>query len=373
MTGLSHKSARLIENHLNRCIIGNELGVRCVACAVSAHISRIIYNQQHPAAKISKDLLMVCGNSGCGKTQSIKLALESLNMPIPYAIIASNTLSCAGYKGRSVDTVLQALLTSAQDIINRNVFNYINSIDYGDEQKRKVILDNAKVRLAEQGILVFDEFDKLTATGEHAEWNGAILNQLLRMVEGGSGYGEDELSQRINTEQILFIFSGAFGNILNPQPTKTIGYGATTQRPPPIDIPSNEQLISMFGRELVGRITQYTRYYDLSEDDLYRILKQSQISCVLDYERLIETTNNTLIVTDDALRLVAKKAKENGTGARGLRTILGKAIYDAYYRVDGVFKNCNVIINADVIEGTAEPQIEQTNHRKGVLHAQTIS
>jgi ATP-dependent Clp protease ATP-binding subunit ClpX len=58
---------------------------------------------------------------------------------------------------------------------------------------------------------------------------------------------------------------------------------------------------------------------------------------------------------EDALRAIAKKAKERKTGARGLRSIMESVLLDTMYNIpsqDGVTK---VVIDEAVINGESEP------------------
>lgn len=372
MKKLTHISPREIESIINKSIIGQTDGVRTISKILSAHINRIIYNQSHPDSKIKKDLLLIAGNTGCGKTEAISVALKALDMPIPYAVIASNTLTAVGYRGKNTDSILLDLVASAKSIIYQNMFDYISVTDYRDEKKRATIINNAIIKLCETGIICLDEFDKLSPSQSASRDDGyasSLLNNLLRIVEGGRGFSDDELCQQIDTSDIQFVFAGAFTDLLNPKPAYEIGFGAEAIATPSVDVPSTKDLLGYgIGLELCGRITQRCRFYDLTEDDLYKILTESNISPTYDYERLIEQTSNKLHFDESAYREIARRAIAIGTGARGLKTVLGNSMLDILYDVDGVVRDSDIFVTADVISGNCKPEIKKHVNTKNVIY-----
>ena len=63
-------------------------------------------------------------------------------------------------------------------------------------------------------------------------------------------------------------------------------------------------------------------------------------------------------ITDEAVRAIAKKSLERKTGARGLRSIMEKAMMDVMYRIpsDDTISKC--IVTEDTIENNAMPEIQ---------------
>ena len=59
--------------------------------------------------------------------------------------------------------------------------------------------------------------------------------------------------------------------------------------------------------------------------------------------------------TDDALKLIAKKAIERTTGARGLRSILENILLDTMYNLPGVEGVNEIVVNGEVIENNSKP------------------
>ena len=67
---------------------------------------------------------------------------------------------------------------------------------------------------------------------------------------------------------------------------------------------------------------------------------------------------------EDALRAIAKKAIERKTGARGLRSILEGILMDPMFDIPTATDIEEVIINEDVVTGTAQPLVVHTNKGK---------
>ena len=115
---------------------------------------------------------------------------------------------------------------------------------------------------------------------------------------------------------------------LEPVPIGFSAAWAVASEPKGIDgIPTTEQICNFgFVEELVGRLPLRCRYNALSIQNLYKTLKESEVSPVRDFEDLFHQTNNKLQISDSAMRKIARQAHEINTGARGLRTGLGKSL-----------------------------------------------
>jgi len=65
--------------------------------------------------------------------------------------------------------------------------------------------------------------------------------------------------------------------------------------------------------------------------------------------------NVDLTFHDDALTLIARKAIERKTGARGLRSIMEGILLDTMYDLPGFESVEQVVIGPEVVEGKARP------------------
>jgi len=83
--------------------------------------------------------------------------------------------------------------------------------------------------------------------------------------------------------------------------------------------------------ELVGRLPIITALKGLDEDSLVKILKEPKNSILKQYQHLFKLDNIELIVEDEALVSIAKKAIERRTGARGLRSIMEDILMDPMF------------------------------------------
>ena len=124
MEHFPYRSPKEIEALIKQSIVGQDEGVRTVATAFASHLLRIEYNRKHPENPIHKDNLLIIGPTGSGKTESIKTAIRECNLSIPTAAIATNTLTASGYKGKSVETILQDLYQDAMRIAESNPDEY---------------------------------------------------------------------------------------------------------------------------------------------------------------------------------------------------------------------------------------------------------
>ena len=294
-------------------------------------------------------------------------AIRGLDLPFPVAISPVNTLSNSGYRGRNIEDVLWDLISDARRLTSENPSRYFEKDDFeivekDGKQIRKVKPEAAErvvIQLCEHGILILDEFDKIRFSEN--SWESAYKKntqyELLKIVEGSKGLGESPLTQKIDTTGILIIAMGAFTDLLNPpQDPVSIGFSASTPAAPehkePVGVPTASEICKFgFVEELVGRLPLRCRYNALSTRNLYKILKESEVSPVRDFEELFLNTGNQLYISNNAMKEVARRAHKIGTGARALRTVLGEVLYPILYDVDGVYKNHCVLIWKNVING----------------------
>jgi ATP-dependent Clp protease ATP-binding subunit ClpX len=110
--------------------------------------------------------------------------------------------------------------------------------------------------------------------------------------------------------------------------------------------------------EFVGRLPVVATLEELNESDLRHILTQPKNALVRQYQKLFAMEQVELTFDDDAISMVAKKAIENKSGARGLRAIIEEAMLDIMYEVPFMehLKGCR--ITRGVIEGKGEPALE---------------
>jgi ATP-dependent Clp protease ATP-binding subunit ClpX len=101
---------------------------------------------------------------------------------------------------------------------------------------------------------------------------------------------------------------------------------------------ATEDLVS-FGmeRQLVGRFPVRVVYDRLSTRELQDILTKSADSPLLAYVQDLRDWGIELSYTDEALGEIARRAKKEGTGARGLTGILHRLLLEDMFALPGSY------------------------------------
>lgn len=335
-----------INTLLDEYIIGQENAKKTLSVAVYNHYKRIFNDEVEDETQIAKSNVLLIGPTGSGKTLLAQTIAKFLNVPI--AIADATNLTEAGYVGEDVENILTKLLMAAD----------------GDPQR------------AEQGIVFIDEVDKIARMGENRsitrDVSGEGVQQaLLKLIEGsvvnippkgGRKHPNQDFIQ-IDTSNILFICGGAFdglNDILKRRlGSNMLGFGqekrSKKEEENLLHLVESEDLVS-FGLipELIGRLHIHATLGEISKEDMVRILVEPKNALVKQYQKLFDIDNVTLTFEKEALFVIAQRALDRKTGARGLRSILEEILLDIMYELPEL-EGYEVVITQEVVQSGTKP------------------
>ena len=275
-------------------------------------ISTIFAKNQRLDNPYMKSNFILCGPTGCGKTEIFRRLSNIANVPM--IIEDATEFTAEGYVGRSVTSILSNLYNAAD----------------GDLKK------------AENGIIIMDEIDKKASSSNDMEvTKGAVLQALLKMIEGHTysiSVGKKQIY--FDTSRVTFAFNGAFSGIekyaqfIDKKEEPRIGFGVKRIEKKDIDknILYNTQTLKNYGLlpEFIGR-NRIIAMNKLSEKDLERILKESNLSYLKLYKEFLKSLNIEFKYSSKVISLIAQKAYDEDVGARSLHSIAEHALEVADY------------------------------------------
>jgi ATP-dependent Clp protease ATP-binding subunit ClpX len=328
---------------LDDYVIGQRYAKRILSVAVHNHYKRLSHAGKSDGVELSKSNILLVGPTGCGKTLLAQTLARILD--VPFTMADATTLTEAGYVGEDVENIVLKLLQAA---------------DYNVER-------------AQRGIVYIDEITR-DVSGE------GVQQALLKIMEGtvaavppqgGRKHPQQEFLQ-VDTTNILFICGGAFAGlekiIAARGDNASIGFGATIKSANEKSVGetlrnTEPEDLQKFGLipEFIGRLPVIATLEDLDEKALIQILTQPKNALLKQYQKLFDMENVQLTFTPEALVSVARKAITRKTGARGLRSIMEGILLDTMFELPNLRGVEEVVINAEVVEGNAEPLYVHAN------------
>ena len=348
------KKPKQIKDELDQYVIGQDDAKIALSVAVYNHYKRIANYQRNKkdSVEIQKSNILLLGPTGVGKT----LLAQSLAkiIDVPFAIADATTLTEAGYVGEDVENILLKLIQAA---------------DFDIEK-------------AELGIIYIDEIDKISRKSESRsitrDVSGEGVQQsLLKILEGTVANVPPQGGRKhptqdyipIDTKNILFICGGAFdglSDIIQKRIGKSvIGFDGKIinrddKNKDEIEAKVESRDLVKYGviPELVGRLPVIVSLSNLDEEALIKVLVEPKNALTKQYISLFQMENVELVFTDDALLYIAKKALEERTGARGLRSIVEKVMIPIMFKSPSLEGLKKVIIDGKTVRGESEATFE---------------
>ncbi len=357
-------SPKEIYERLNEYVVGQDEAKRVLSVAVYNHYKRISARAEADDVELEKSNILLIGPTGCGKTLLAQTLAKILD--VPFAIADATALTEAGYVGEDVENILLRLIQAA---------------DYN-------------LARAEKGIVYIDELDKKARkTGDNPsitrDVSGEGVQQaLLKIIEGtvanvppqgGRKHPHQEFIQ-LDSSDVLFICGGTFDGLerivaerigMKGQMGFLKGEAARLQRE------EEEKRIAKLLKqvtpddlmrygmipEMVGRLPLVISVDPLTKDDMIEILTRPRNAITKQFRRLLALDNVELVFTEEALATAAEEAMKHEAGARGLRTIIERALLDVMYEIPSRRDVKKCVISAEVVLGKTPPLLLTRSER----------
>ncbi len=320
--------------YLDQYVVKQTKAKSVLSTKICTHFNRIRHFQTmgNGLSKITgniKSNILMLGPTGIGKTYLIKLIAKKIG--VPFVKADATKFSETGYVGGDVEDLIRDLVKEAND----------------------------DIQLAECGIIYIDEIDKIASspnvigaqvsrTGvqrallkpmEETEVNLKVPHDPVSMMQELESFQKTgkRAKQIVNTSNILFIVSGAFSelsNVIRRRLSKqNIGFGSklvqSKKENELLKLTKAEDLVNFgFESEFIGRLPVRCILETLTQEDLYSILKMPNNPVVLSKRLDFNAYGIKIIFTDEALKILAKRAYEENTGARGLVSAIEEALLD---------------------------------------------
>lgn len=333
------RQPRELVSYLDRYVIGQEDAKKVLSVAVCDHynhVRRCLDDGNDPFPEYQKQNVLLLGPTGVGKTYLMKNLAKLIG--VPFVKADATKFSETGYVGADVEDLVRDLVKAAD----------------GD------------IDLAETGIIYLDEIDKIagqsTAGGKDVSGRGVQINLLKLMEEtevsqfsqtdllsqmnammAGGMRGGGQTRRMINTRNILFIVSGAFDE-LGKSIARRIGRGGIgfTADAGEAENDSNQYLPHAettdfikygFEPEFIGRLPVRVAFKPLSISDIGHIITSSEGSILRQYARDFAGYGIELKMDASAVEAIAERAFAEGTGARGIMSVMERVFRDLKYQL----------------------------------------
>ena len=309
----------------------------------------IINNQQLASLNSIPDgqrsIIFMDGPSGTGKTAITREITSKLG--VPFVSTSVTNYSSTGYVGGDITDILRELYEKA----------------------------NGDLELAQRGIVVLDEFDKIAYSASGGlEMKRAVQQQLLDFLGGGkyhirvgsSIFDREEIE--FDTSKLTFICLGALTTLRREKTERNtqLGFGTSFVKEQEDNddysiAPKDLESIGL-EKELVARFNTYLHTNDYSVESLEKILKSSLISPLIGFKLWVESQGKKLVIDDEVYRLIAEKAYELNYGARSLQTVVN-GIRTTLLKEVLRGKEDTIYLNADIVLKSSSDMVSRRGRK----------
>jgi len=275
---------------------------------------------------IKNNVLMI-GPTGVGKTYIIKLIAQKLG--VPFVKGDATKFSETGYVGGDVEDLIRDLVYEADENIDlaENGIVYIDEIDKISSSRNLIGHDISRTGVQRALLKPMEETDV----------DMKVPHDPISQIQAIEHYRRTGKKEKkvVNTKNILFIMSGAFGDlteiIKKRLQRQGIGFEADVR---PTEIPWEilknvraQDLVEFgFESEFVGRLPVVVVFDELNQDDLFEILKNPNNPIIISKRMDFMAYGIDIKFENDALKRIAELAETEKTGARGLVSAIEKAL-----------------------------------------------
>ena len=282
-------------------------------------IVEMVRKEMNPIKK--KEGILLVGATGVGKT---KLAtLVSKYFERPFKKINATSLTVPGYIGRDIEEEL---------------WDLYESCGYDLEK-------------TEQAIISFEENDKKSSNKNSDISGKGVLNLLLPFIEGSVYEATDNMHSKkrtvkIDTSKMIVLLAGAYTDVLNNLVENgKVGFNGSVGKIKREVTAKDFVKKGLVPDELVGRIS-IIKLKDFYAEEIKKVMLEGSDSAIKIQEKIFAELGVKLTFTDAYSYLIAKRAEERGTGARGLNAIIDESTWCAF---DEIYKKDNRGIYSEVI------------------------
>lgn len=315
------KTPVALKTYMDRFVIGQEKGKKVISTAIAFHYKRLGNALKQAIVENGEDIdvalrntrtpkanILMVGPTGCGKTYTGEVASRLVG--VPFVVEDLTKFSEVGYVGQNTSDILVDLLISA----------------------------GGNPHVAQMGMVYLDEIDKVaTELVVYKDVSGkGVQKGLLKLVEGAENtidLGKERIS--LSTKHVLFIVGGVYENLDGIVKKRMATHGLDGDWKD--YLLTDDFVVHGMERQLMGRFPVRVVYDPLTVQNLKEIMVKSEDSPLRAYVNDFKAWGIDLTFTDDALAEVARRGEQEGTGARGLISILHKVLLEDMYQLPGTY------------------------------------